>query len=336
MHFENHSILASSEHAETKDLFAETIANEDILANASGPVEFSMTNDYLFKTFLQRNNKALKGLIAALLHMPVEQIKSVEVIPARDEGDSLTDKTLIMDLLVSFNNDRIINLEMQVINEHNWTDRSLTYLCRTFNHLNKGELYSQVRPVIQIGFLDFTLFPEAPEFYATYRMLNIKNHMLYSSKITLSVVDLTRKDLATEEDKQYHIDYWTSFFKATTWEDIKTLAEQNEYIKEAAETVFKLTRDQQIRRQLEAREDFLRREREKQWRMETLTAEKAAAEEGRIAAEQRAEKAENDKAVAEQRAEKAKVEIAELKRQAEASASKIAELMAELAALKEK
>ncbi|MBE5892583.1 MAG: Rpn family recombination-promoting nuclease/putative transposase [Lachnospiraceae bacterium] len=324
---ENHSTIASSEHAEHTDLLPETLASEDLLANATGPVEFSMTNDYLFKTFLQRNNKALKGLIASLLHLPVEQIRSVEVIPALDEGDSLTEKTLIMDLLVSFNNDRIINLEMQVINEHNWTDRSLTYLCRTFNHLNKGELYSQVRPVIQIGFLDFTLFPETPEFYATYRMLNIKNHTLYSSKITLSVVDLTRKDLATEEDKQYHIDYWTSFFKAETWEDIKTLAKQNEYIKEAAETVFKLTRDQQIRRQLEAREDFLRREREKQWRMETLTAEKAEAE-------QRAEKAENDKAVAEQRVEKAKVEIAELKRQAEASASKIAELMAEVAALK--
>lgn len=317
---ENHSTIASSEHAEHTDLFTAPLANEDLLANAAGPVEFSMTNDFLFKTFLQSNNKALKGLIAALLHMPAEQIRSVEVIPARDEGDSLTDKTLIMDLLVHFNNNRIINLEMQVINEHNWTDRSLTYLCRTFDHLNKGDLYSQVQSVIQIGFLDFTLFPDAPEFYATYQMLNVKTHSLYSSKITLSVVDLTRKDLATEEDKQYQIDYWTSFFKATTWEDIKTLAKENEYIKEAAETVFKLTRDQQIRRQLEAREDFLRREREKQWRLETLTAEKAEAE---------------------QRAEKAEAENVELKRQAEAdraakeaAEAQIAALKAELAALK--
>lgn len=174
--------------------------------------------------------------------------------------------------------------------------------------------------MIQIGFLDFTLFPDVPEFYATYQMLNVKTHSLYSSKITLSVVDLTRKDLATEEDKQYQIDYWTSFFKATTWEDIKTLAKENEYIKEAAETVFKLTRDQQIRRQLEAREDFLRREREKQWRLETLTAEKAEAE---------------------QRAEKAEAENVELKRQAEAdraakeaAEAQIAALKAELAALK--
>ena len=116
---ENHSIFASSEHADHNDLLAETLANENLLASAAGPVEFSMTNDFLFKTFLQSNNKALKGLIAALPHMPAEQIRSVEVIPARDEGDSLTDKTLIMDLLVHFNNNRIINLEMQVINEHN-------------------------------------------------------------------------------------------------------------------------------------------------------------------------------------------------------------------------
>ena len=53
------------------------------------------------------------------------------------------------------------------------------------------------------------------------------------------------------------------------------LAEKNEYIKEAADTIFQLTRDQQIRRQLEAREDFLRREREKQWRWETVTKQYA-------------------------------------------------------------
>lgn len=98
---------------------------------------------------------------------------------------------------------------------------------------------------------------------------------LYGSKFVLSVVNLTCIDLATEEDNQFQIDYWASLFKSTTWEEIKMLAEQNEYIKEAADTIFQLTRDQQIRRQLEAREDFLRREREKQWRWETVTKQYA-------------------------------------------------------------
>lgn len=32
----------------------------------AGPIP--MTNDYLFRAFLQRNNRALKGLVAALLY----------------------------------------------------------------------------------------------------------------------------------------------------------------------------------------------------------------------------------------------------------------------------
>ena len=62
-------------------------------------------------------------------------------------------------------------------------------------------------PVIHIGFLDYTLFPDAPEFYATNMLLNVKNHRIYNDKFRLSVVDLTQIELATEEDKTYQIDY---------------------------------------------------------------------------------------------------------------------------------
>lgn len=43
-----------------------------------------------------------------------------------------------------------------------------------------------------IGFLDFTLFKDHPEFYATYRMVNVKNRQVYNDKFTLSVVDLSQ------------------------------------------------------------------------------------------------------------------------------------------------
>lgn len=79
---------------------------------------------------------------------------------------------------------------MQVVNEFNRPERSLRYLCRTFDNLNSGERYTAVRPAIQIGFLDFTLFPDYPEFYSTYQFLNIKNHTVYSDKIRLCVLNL--------------------------------------------------------------------------------------------------------------------------------------------------
>ena len=105
------------------------------------------------------------------------------------------------------NNSTIINLEMQILNIGNWPERSLSYLCRSFDQLYKGQDYAETKPVIHIGILDFTLFPEHPEFYATYQLLSVKNHAIYSDKLRLSVLDLTHIDMATEEDKFYQIDF---------------------------------------------------------------------------------------------------------------------------------
>lgn len=113
-------------------------------------------------------------------------------------------------------------------------------------------------PAIHIGFLDFTPFPEVPEFYATYKMMNVKNHHLYSSKFTLGVVNLTKIDLATEEDKAWKIDHWARLFKATTWEELKMIAKENEAMQEASETLYSMHCEETIRGMARAREDYNR------------------------------------------------------------------------------
>ena len=225
-----------------------------------GPITIPMTNDYLFRALLQRNNNVLKGLISALLHLDPKDISSVLITNPIELGKTFEEKDFILDIKLIMNNYVIINLEMQVINEHNWPDRSLNYLCRCFDSLEKGDSYTSAHPVIQIGLLNFTLFPEYPEFYATYKFLNVKNYTLYSDKLCLSVLDLTHIDLATKEDKQYQLDYWAALFKSTTWEDLKMLAQNNEYIRQASETIYQLSQEEAIRQQCEAREDYYRRQ----------------------------------------------------------------------------
>ena len=240
-----------------------TTAAADIfsaLDSATGPVTIPMHNDYLFRALLQRNNRVLKGLICSLLHLGDEQIRTVTITNPIELGETIDNKTFFLDVKVIMNNHERINLEMQVVNEYNWVERSLCYLCRSFDHLEHGQDYREVKPSIQIGLLNFTLFPENPEFYATYQFLNVKNHMLYSDKLRLSVLNLTRIDLATEEDRAYHIDYWASLFKATTWEEIKMLAQKDDTIKEASNTIYQLSQEEKIRLQCEAREDYYRRE----------------------------------------------------------------------------
>lgn len=159
------------------------------------------------------------------------------------------------------NDDTLINLEMQVANEYNWAERSLSYLCRSYDQLYRGQEYEETLPVIHIGFLDFTLHPSHPEFYATYQMLNVKNHLLYSDKFTLSVVNLNQIKMATEEDKAYKIDFWAAIFKAKTWEELRMMANDNEYLQEAAESLYVANADEIVRQQCRAREDAERRER---------------------------------------------------------------------------
>ena len=123
--------------------------------------------------------------------------------------------------------------------------------------------------------MDFTLFPEHPEFYATYKMLNIRNYHLYSDKFVLSVLNLNRIDLATEEDKAYKIDYWARLFKAQTWEELNELVKDNEYLQEAADSIYKANADEIVRQQCRAREEAERRERTLEREIKLLSDEKA-------------------------------------------------------------
>lgn len=60
------------------------------------------------------------------------------VVPAFSiPSEEIDAKTFILDIFIQLNNNQRINLEMQVKNEKNWPDRSLSYLCRAFDNLVK-------------------------------------------------------------------------------------------------------------------------------------------------------------------------------------------------------
>lgn len=260
------------------DALSAAVSDSGDFFHASGPVTVRMNNDYLFRALLQRNNNVLKGLICALLHLNADQVRTVVITNPIELGDTVVSKDFFLDIKVLLNDSAVINLEMQVVNEYNWVERSLSYLCRSFDSLEQGQGYISTKATIQIGLLDFTLFKQYPEFYATYQLLNVKNHMPYSDKLRLAVVDLTQVDMATEEDRAYHIDYWASLFKATTWEEIKMLAQKDKYIKEASDTIYHLTQDEKVRLQCEAREDYYRRQADAKLLKDRLAAELQSAQ----------------------------------------------------------
>lgn len=258
----------------------------ELYLSAHGPIPYNLMNDYMFRVVLQENKFVLQGLIGSLLRLDQGDIRSVEIKNPIKLGEQIDDKTFVLDIEILLNNNTCLNLEMQVLNEGDWVDRSLSYLCRAYDDLQHGEDYSEAKCAIHIGILDFTLFKECPEFYASYKMINVKNHHVFSDKFILNVLDLTQIKLATDEDRLCELDYWAELFKAKTWEDLRMIAEKNQYMSRAAEEMYARNADESIREQCRVREENLAYDRYVKEQMEVLQKELAEKDQTIVAQQQ--------------------------------------------------
>ena len=225
----------------------------------TGKLEYRLTNDFMFKAVLQENETALRGLLCALLGMEAERIKTVRVMNPIEIGKKVEDKLMMLDLKLEMNDDCIMDIEMQILDKGNWPVRSLAYLSRSFDQLEKGDSYEKVKETIHIGILDFTPEGFPDRLYLDYYFYNLDTAHKYSDKMSIRVLELNQLDRVADDQKKSNLYYWASFFKAKTWEEMWMLAEKDETIRECVFTYKELTADEKARMQSEAREDYYRR-----------------------------------------------------------------------------
>ena len=252
----------------------------EALKKATGIIPYTFLNDYMFRVILQKHKNVLRSIVCACLKLEAGDVQDIVVQNPIEFGEAIDDKTFILDINVLLNNNMIINLEMQVLDLKDWPERSLSYLARSYDNVAKGDEYINVKPVYHIGFLNYTIFPEYPEFFAKYRMMNIKNHNVYTTKFNLYVVDLTKIELATQEDVDTGLVYWTQVFKAKTWEELRQMAERNQELQEATEALYVYNQDEIVKEKCRARQDYYNHERGTQKRLEEarLALEESEAE----------------------------------------------------------
>ncbi len=228
----------------------------DISKLPTGELKINLMNDYMFKAVFQENMKALEGLLYALLNLPKGSINSIVVENPIELGRFVNRKTCVLDLKLILNNNRILNVEMQVGNYGNWIERSIVYLCRAFDQLKAGDDYGIILPTMHIGIIDFDINDLTPMFYSENMLMNTKNHEVYSDKFALRVLNLNRIDDATAEEKESDLYTYARMFKARTWEEIKMLAQENEYAGEVIYTLHEMSEDEKIAEQCFARKIY--------------------------------------------------------------------------------
>ena len=275
---------------------------------ATGEIRFNLTNDFMFHAVFEENKPALCKLLGSLLHMPMSEIISVEVKNPIDYGASVTDKKVILDLKLLLNEYRIINIEMQVLDEGDWPERSVVYLCRCYDNVLKGKEYDTILPAHQISIVDYDLPGKEPEFYSTHHLVNDKTGAVYTGNFVLSVLNLKQIDRATDEDKKWQIDQWARLFKASSWEELHMIAAQDTEMTDAAKTLYDKNQDEYARNWALAREMFLFDERCRKAREKKALAELEEARKENAELKKETSKTKNEVSKAKDEASKAKEE----------------------------
>lgn len=229
----------------------------ELLKNAEGPIQYGLTNDYMFRAVFQESGESLTYLLSALLNIPAEEILSCEVMNPIVLGETMDDKTCVLDIKVNLNNKKLINLEMQTGHFDNWTERAIYYLSKLFCSLKRGQEYSSIMSAIHIGILTESPFNNVHEFYSEYYMMNPKSMHVFSRKFSARVLDLSQLDNVPVEERNTELYYWSCLFKATTWEEIRMLTENRQYLADTAVQLRKLSEDEKVQMQCEMREKYI-------------------------------------------------------------------------------
>ena len=224
-----------------------------MLADSGQDLKVSLVNDFAFKHVFH-NKKALKGLLSALLDIPPEEIVDLELLDTFQSGSYKKDKTGILDIKVHLNNSQKINIEMQVRQQDNWTERSLFYLSRMYTaDMVSGEDYGVLEPCIHISIIDFEM-PGLSRLYSVIRLIEENTSQVYSDKLSLRVLYLKKLENADETEQQTEVYRWARLITAQDWEVLGDMAMQDEYKAEAVKEMVKINSDRALRYEYISRE----------------------------------------------------------------------------------
>ena len=129
--------------------------NNNSDARSQKVTRLPLTSDYVFKRIFAReeNNSMLKDFLEAILNIHINkvEVKNPELTP------NMADEKLgILDLKLDIDNERVVDVEMQVSNEHNIKERSSTYLSKlAAEQLKAKQNYKELKKIITINILKY-------------------------------------------------------------------------------------------------------------------------------------------------------------------------------------
>ncbi len=164
---------------------------------------FILDNDYLFKKIFS-NQKYLKHLLLNFFNIKARKLEYLnsELVKQNKDG-----KVGIVDLLLIVDG-KIVILELQNLNRHNFKERILFYSPSVIaNHcLTSGEDYDKLKEIKVCAIINYQLF----DYGINNKVkLTVKNK-IFTEKLEYQIFDLTKINITDKDTKYYEL---ASLFK---------------------------------------------------------------------------------------------------------------------------
>jgi predicted transposase/invertase (TIGR01784 family) len=180
-------------------------------------LEYTFKNDTLFKLVFVKYPDLLKRLIAKILDIPLESIEQFVITNPEMPPEVMGDKFCRLDINMMVNGQRV-DLEIQISNEGDYTERSLYYWARGYSTaLGEGEEYRNLPRTIIISIVAFNLFV-CDGFHSEFQALEVTRHTPLNDKMCLHYFELPKlPEVVNAEDE---LKLWLALFNAETEEDL--------------------------------------------------------------------------------------------------------------------
>ena len=225
--------------------------------------ELNLKNDVVFKAFFSRkgNEKFLIDFLESLLVTKIESIEIREEVNLEQLKNE--EKSGRLDLQAKLGDGTIVNIELQMRNEHNIEERTTYYSSKVISRETKrGTDYKDINQVIMINILGYEMF--GFDEYISKTAIVLDKHRDYEvlRGIQWYFIELP-KFRRLHPDMNEEVNQWLVFMDDHDKEAIKMVEKNNKIFERARKEMNYLTGDAAVQRLAELRE---------KWEMDRVSA----------------------------------------------------------------
>ncbi len=208
----------------------------------------NLTNDFVFKKVFGKkgNESILKDLLEAILKIKIKKIELQAEVEL--ERELIDDKTGVLDIEATIDDNTIIDVEMQMRNQYNMKERSLFYWAGLYyTGLKKKEEYKENKRVITINIVNFDMFKEGP-YHEKIELRREYKNILLTNKLEIHFIQLSKFLKEGQEEKDKKMWQWLTFICNKNRKEVERVMKENKEIEKANEELEYLTGDDAVRR----------------------------------------------------------------------------------------